>query len=148
MPEVHSVYVPVKSLGSISGSASTALSFNLLSSATVGSAYTNTKVNVHRSAHPHTHAHTQTGSSLGACFRSKRCTRTQTHTHTQVDITTSIWIGNRHSQPHRRLAGGTLLEALLAHEGISLPVLPPDCGDAFLDESNPSSCGKGDRGIR
>ena len=41
IPEVHSVYVRVKSSESISASAFTPLSFILLSSATVGSAYTN-----------------------------------------------------------------------------------------------------------
>ena len=85
-PEVHSVYVPVKSLGSFSGSASTALSFILLPSATVGSAYTSMQVNVHRSAHPHRqqqkmHTYTNRQQPGGLFQKQKMHTYTNTHIH-------------------------------------------------------------------
>ena len=94
--------------------------------------------------HTHTYMHTPKQAAAWGPVSEAKDAHLHKHTHSQVDITTSTWIGNRHSQTLRRLAAGTLLEALLAHKGLSLPVLPPDCGDAFLVESNPSSCDKGE----
>ena len=79
MPEVHSMYVPVKSLGSVSASASTPLSFIWLSSVTVGSVHTSRQVNVYRSAHAHAHTHTH-AAAWGPVSETKMHAYTYTHT--------------------------------------------------------------------